>query len=107
MKIGEVKCLFVTYFYNGRSPLLTLGPSWPFTFILLLLALIILGYFYMMLRLGSNAHPLHMLWCQGCVAGNLFFLFAGILKNPGIPQQHIDRILKEKLGKVEDNGVEM
>ena len=103
MNIGEVKCLFLSCFYQGRSPILTLGPSWPFTFILLLLSLLILGYFYMMLKLGENGHPLHLFWCRLCVVGNLLCLLAGILKNPGIPQRHIDRILKEKMGKGEDD----
>ena len=95
MKIGEIKCIFMSCFYQGRTPFISLGPSWPFTSVLLLLACLILGYFYMMLRLGDEAHWLHMLWCKLCVGANLFCLFAGILGNPGIPQRHIDRILKD------------
>ena len=33
---------------------------------------------------------------------NLLILFGGILKNPGMPQAIIDRVLKEQLGKGED-----
>lgn len=37
------------------------------------------------------------------LAVNLFVLFGGILKNPGIPQPIIDKILKDQLGKGEDD----
>ncbi len=33
---------------------------------------------------------------------NLCILFGGILKNPGVPQAIIDRVLKEQLGKGDD-----
>ena len=82
---------------------MTLGPSWPFTSVLLLLAAMITGYFYMMISIsGKKADPWHMLWCQLCIAANLGMLFMGILNNPGIPQRHIDRLLKEQQGKGED-----
>ena len=97
MKVGEIKCVFLSCFYRGRSPLIALGPSWPFTFVLLLLAGLISCYFYMMLSVGGDrANPWHKLWCHFCIATNLFALFAGILKNPGIPQRLLDRLLKEQ-----------
>ena len=64
MKIGEIKCIFLSCYYRGRSPLITLGPSWPFTSVLILLACLITGYFYMMIHIsGAKADPWHMLWC--------------------------------------------
>ena len=36
------------------------------------------------------------------IAFNLLVLLGGILKNPGVPQIYIDRILKEQMGKGED-----
>ena len=103
MKVGEIHCIFFSCYYRGRSPLIALGPSWPFTSVLLLLAGLISFYFYMMLSMaGDKANPWHKLWCHACIALNLFLLFAGILKNPGIPQHYLDRILKEQQGKGED-----
>ena len=104
MKIGEIKCIFLSCWYRGRSPFITLGPSWPFTSVLILLACLISGYFYMMIQIsGQKADPWHMLWCQTCIGANIGLLIGGILKNPGIPQRHIDRLLKEQQGKGEDD----
>ena len=97
MKIGEIKCIFLSCYYRGRSPLITLGPSWPFTSVLILLACLITGYFYMMIHIsGAKADPWHMLWCKSCIVANIALLVGGIFKNPGIPQRHIDRLLKEQ-----------
>jgi len=96
MMVGEINCIFFSCYYKGRSPLLTLGPSWPFTFVLLMLAIMIGGFFELLLwESGDKPHFLHKLWCQGCVILNLTLLLTGILKNPGIPQSLIDRLLKE------------
>ena len=54
MRIGEIHCIFLSCFYRGRSPVLTLGPSWPFTLFLLLLGTLIAGYFTMMIEMGSE-----------------------------------------------------
>ena len=87
MRIGEIHCIFLSCFYRGRSPVLTLGPSWPFTLFLLVIAAMILVYFGLMISMGSpKAHHLHILWCYACITANAFALLGGILKNPGIPQ---------------------
>lgn len=54
MKVGEIKCLFLSCYYGGRSPLLSLGPSWPFTFFLLFFGGIIFIYFCFMLSMAKN-----------------------------------------------------
>ena len=108
MKVGEIHCIFLSCFNKGRSPFLSLGPSWPFTLFLLLLACLILGYFCMMLKLAKDGNYWHMLWCEICIFANLLTLLGGILKNPGIPQKYIDRILKDQQGKgEEDDELEM
>ena len=85
MKIGEIHCIFLSCFDHGQSPILTLGPSWPFTIFLLFLAAMILCYFVMMISMGQKAHVLHKGWCYLGVAANWSILLGGILKNPGIP----------------------
>ena len=51
MYVGSIKCFFLKYYYNGRTPLLSIGPSWPFTLGLLTFALFALIYFLWMLTL--------------------------------------------------------
>ena len=60
-----------------------------------------------MLKLAKEGNPLHILWCEFCIIMNLLVLFGGILKNPGIPQKYIDRILKEQQGKGEEGDDEL
>lgn len=68
----------------GRSPLLTLGPSWPFTFVLLMIGGMIFTYFMLMLNMGDVQNG-PMLWLSyTTIAINVYMLFGGILKNPGI-----------------------
>ena len=106
MMVGEIHCIFLSWYNRGRSPLLTLGPSYPFTAVLLLLACMITGFLELLLwESQDRPHPMHKLWCQACVGFNVILLFTGILKNPGIPQRLIDRLLKEQQGKGE--AVEM
>ena len=52
---------------------------------------------------GSKSH---ILFCYAGLIANLGVLFAGILKNPGIPQIYIDRILKEQMLNKSENDSE-
>ena len=45
MKVGEIKCLFLSCFNGGRSPFICIGPSWPFTFVLFFIAAFYYGIF--------------------------------------------------------------
>ena len=95
LKVGAVKCLFLSCWDMGRSPLLTLGPSWPFTICLLFFAFMILTYFLLMLSMAKDAEGWQMNVSYVGLTLNLLVLFGGILKNPGIPQPIIDKILKD------------
>lgn len=86
----------------GRSPLLTLGPSWPFTICLLFFACMILTYFLLMLSMANNKNGWHIYISYTGLAINFLVLIGGILKNPGIPQPIFDKILKDQLGKGDD-----
>ena len=44
-KIGEMSCFFLSCYKRGTFPICGIGPSWPFTIILLVFA--ILCGFYM------------------------------------------------------------
>jgi hypothetical protein len=85
----------------GRSPLLTLGPSWPFTSVLLGIGGMIFTYFCLMLSMIEKKDNALIYLCYFTIALNVYCLFAGILKNPGIVQTIIDRKLKDQIGKGE------
>ena len=70
----------------GQSPILTLGPSWPFTFILLGLAAVILVLFAVLLTIAqtNDTSYLRPISYVGIFL-NLIALFGGILWNPGMP----------------------
>ncbi len=106
LKIGEIKCVFLSCWDLGRSPILTLGPSWPFSLILLGLAAFILVFFLILLSIAqTNDTSLRFITYTGIFL-NLLSLFGGILWNPGMPQAIIDRKLKEQLGKGEGSSEE-
>jgi hypothetical protein len=52
-----------------------------------------------MINMASNPNIIHLYICYGGIGLNLLVLFGGILKNPGIPQVVIERLLKERMGK--------
>ena len=58
----------------------------------------------MLLINGDKAHPMHRLWCYVCIVANIACLVLGIVKNPGIAQRHIDRVLKDQQKKGEGEG---
>ena len=85
MNVGSIKCLFFKYYNNGRSPLLSIGPSWPFTIGLLMFALFALIYFLWLLTLLKIVDHRIKYIGLAIIFINLTALFMGILKNPGIP----------------------
>ena len=99
MSIGAIRCLFLSCYDRGQSPILTLGPSWPFTCFLLGFAGMIFAYFSIIINYASNPNVIHLYIVYAGLALNLLLLFTGILKNPGIPKKFIKRLLKERLGK--------
>lgn len=106
LMIGNIRCFFIKYFKNGRSPLFSIGPSWPFTIGLLTFAFVAFFYFLWMISLLKIIDTKFRLVAVALLITNILALLTGILQNPGIPQQIIDRILKEQLGKGTENKEE-
>lgn len=79
MKIGEVKCLFLSCYYQGRTPILSLGPSWPFTLFLIFFGLFITGFFVFMISLMQSQYSWKVYMMASMLVINWLFLFAGIL----------------------------
>ena len=99
MKIGEIRCLFLSCYYQGRTPLLSLGPSWPFSIFLLFFGGFITGFFAFMISLLNNPESWKIYIMAIMLSINWLLLFSGILGNPGIAQSIIDHKLKQQLGK--------
>ena len=86
--------MFLSCWDMGRSPLLTLGPSWPFTTVLLGIGAMIFTYFCLMLSMVEKKDNWIIYLCYFTISLNVYSLLAGILKNPGIVQTIIDKKLK-------------
>ena len=57
-KVGEMWCLFLSFYRRGTFPICSIGPSWPFTIILCFFAtfcLVFLGF--MMSVLWKSEKP--------------------------------------------------
>jgi hypothetical protein len=79
MYVGNIKCLFVSWFKRGRKPLLSIGPSWPFTIGLLTFAFCAFFYFLWMFSLLKVVDSRVRLGAIIVMFVNIGFLFAGIL----------------------------
>jgi len=84
LKIGEIKCLFLSWWDYGRSPFITLGPSWPYTIFLLVLGIMIFIYFIIMLKMAAIENTMYRIVTYTGITINIIMLFGGILKNPGM-----------------------
>lgn len=85
IKIGNVYCLFLGWFDEGRSPIITIGPDYdPYTYILILIVLVILCMFLYALKQTKVQAGLYYQYIM--FALNVIVLFAGVIRNPGIPQ---------------------
>ncbi|CDW77513.1 dhhc zinc finger domain containing protein [Stylonychia lemnae] len=105
LKVGEVKCLFLSWYKQGRTPLLTLGPSWPFTIVLILFGVFLAVFFIFMSKMIKHKSVYTELILYSLIIINITALFMGILQNPGISQQIFDIKLKQQLGKNTAKGV--
>jgi len=54
MKIGELRCLFLSCYKKGRTPFMSIGPQYPFTIGLGVFALMAASYFIFMMNILRN-----------------------------------------------------
>lgn len=76
--------MFLSCWDFGRSPLLTLGPSWSYTLFLLMIGTMIFVYFIIMLKMAAIENIAYLIVAYTGIAINVVMLFGGILKNPGM-----------------------
>ena len=75
-------CLFCSCYKKGRFPVLSLGPSWPFTIGLIAVAAIWGGFLGLMMFMLKN--PVLFYAALTSILINLSLLFGGILGDPGV-----------------------
>ena len=85
LMVGSIRCYFFSFFQQGRKPLLSIGPSWPFTLGLLAFAGFAFVYFLWMLYLLQVTNAKVKAGALVYMVSNVLMLLTGILKNPGIP----------------------
>ena len=95
LMVGKIKCFFASWFNHGRTPLLSIGPSWPFTIGLIAFAIGATTYFLVLLSIYNTINAYLKLIFYFEIVLNLGMLFAGILKNPGIPDEYVLRVLQK------------
>ena len=79
LMVGNIRCFFYSKFKQGRKPLLSIGPSWPFTIGLLVFAFLCLFYFLWMLTLLKILDLKLRLAAMTVMFTNLGALLTGIL----------------------------
>ena len=101
-------CFYLSCYQNGKFPIFSIGPSWPFTIGLLFFALMCLGYLSFLLIKVFAKHPT---WCYpsfGLIIINLILLAMGILQDPGVPlhtyQTYNKRYIEYKSGRGDDDS---
>eukprot|EP00347_Sterkiella_histriomuscorum_P020263 403338472 len=104
LKIGELHCIFLSFYKKGRSPLFSIGPSWPFTIGLLVFAIGAAIYFTFMLNVLKKIDQRAKTVQSVLIALNFLALIIGILQNPGVPQSVFDFKLKQQVKIQRENS---
>ena len=119
-----MSCVFLSCYKRGTFPICGIGPSWPFTIILFIFAILCSFYMGFMLNIlyATNTpckskidqivlfiltyllfFPLDALVacgiCCTLVAINILMLLMGICADPGVPPQIYRRYTKAKYGR--------
>ena len=85
--VGELFCLFISCYKKGRFPICSIGPSWAFSAILLVVALlflVILGL--MIITISEHNLFLKNVAIFGCFF-NLGLMFYAMLGDPGVKKE--------------------
>ena len=98
LQVGYVKCLFLSFYDRGRSPIITIGPHYPLTIVLVIFGTLFYFFFQVLLEtFAKAANPNHLNFCYFLQTINILTAFVCFLKNQGIPQAFILRMLKNQL----------
>ena len=93
--------MFLSWVKNGMVPVMSVGPSWPFSLLLFIFAGLAVIYVCFMLRIIWKNHTIGCLLIIGLCVLNIICLLAGILADPGVPIKIYHRYSKHYNFKLE------
>ena len=84
--VGNLKCVFLSFYLHGKSPIVSLGPHWRHTIALVIFSFLCQLYCVVLLsHISFKNNPI------GCIISgflcfiNLLLMYATILSEPGVP----------------------
>ena len=88
-KIGEMKCIFFSFYKSGSIPFCGIGPSWCFTlllFFLVMLTILYVGFMCSILYQFSHSLAEKVMYLEIVISiVNLIFLILVVFSEPGVP----------------------
>ena len=100
-KVGEIQCLFLSFYKNGRYPFLSAGPSFCPCTCLFAFGCIVFSFFMTATRAMydvTGAKNFYIL-CTFTQVLNFTFMLLGMCCDPGIPKSVIDLYVRLKYEK--------
>jgi hypothetical protein len=82
--VGEMYCLFLSCWKQGRFPICSIGPSWPFTIGLICFASMVLCFMIAMMYMIEDTAGYMRKVAGTCILFNLLLLLGGIFGDPGV-----------------------
>ena len=101
-RIGEVSCLFVSWYKDGRFPLINIGPSRGPMVFLLLFSAFCLGYMVVLVNSFFNKNKTQGMISYASILLNLFLFFSCMCKDPGINESIYLHYIKIRYGSKQD-----
>ena len=84
--VGNLKCVFLSFYYNGKYPIVSIGPHWRFTIALIIFSFLCQLYCFVLLSyISFNKCPIGCLLSGFLSFINLLLMYATILCEPGVP----------------------
>lgn len=105
--VGNMHCLFVSWYKQGAFPLMSVGPSWKFLFILWIFVMIMCLYMYFLIEMVYETYMIGSLIIAFLSIINILVLCNGVFGDPGIPPEVYRRWSKFRDYKDSDSDVEM
>lgn len=106
-RIGEVSCLFFSWYKDGRFPLINIGPSRGPMVFLLLFSAFCLGYMIVLINSFFHKSPKQAMISYASVFFNVYLFFSCMCRDPGIHEQIYLHYIKIRYGsKQEYSAVE-
>ena len=86
--VGNILCLFVSWYKEGKMPIFNLGPSFCPCILMMCLATFILAFFTISVTFFCN-EPIVKIFMFCTILYNLYLFLSTLLGNPGIDENII------------------